>query len=79
VFDAPTIPDADYDALVRELRALEASHPELGEDSVSHVVGAPASTVFSPVTHAEPMLSLDNVFDHDELRAWSERARRVWA
>jgi DNA ligase (NAD+) len=77
VFDAPTIPDADYDALVRELRALEASHPELNtEDSVSHVVGAPASTVFSPVTHAEPMLSLDNVFDHDELRGWSERAAK---
>ncbi len=77
VFDAPTIPDADYDALVRELRALEASHPELNtEDSVSHSVGAPASTVFSPVTHAEPMLSLDNVFDHDELRAWSDRAAK---
>ncbi len=77
VFDAPTIPDADYDALVRELRALEASHPELNsDDSVSHLVGAPASTVFSPVTHAEPMLSLDNVFDHDELRAWSERAAK---
>ena len=77
VFDAPTIPDADYDALVRELRALEASHPELNtENSVSHSVGAPASTVFSPVTHAEPMLSLDNVFDHDELRAWSERAAK---
>ena len=77
VFDAPTIPDADYDALVRELRALEASHPELNrEDSVSHAVGAPASAVFSPVTHAEPMLSLDNVFDHDELRAWSDRAAK---
>jgi len=77
VFDAPTIPDADYDALVRELRALEASHPELNrEDSVSHSVGAPASSVFSPVTHAEPMLSLDNVFDHDELRAWSDRAAK---
>ena len=77
VFDAPTIPDADYDALVRELRALEASHPELNrEDSVSHSVGAPASAVFSPVTHAEPMLSLDNVFDHDELRAWSDRAAK---
>jgi DNA ligase (NAD+) len=77
VFDAPTIPDADYDVLVRELRALEADHPELNtEDSVSHLVGAPASTVFSSVTHAEPMLSLDNVFDHDELRAWSDRAAK---
>ncbi len=78
VFDAPTIPDADYDALVRELRALEASHPELNaDDSVSHLVGAPPSQVFSPVTHAEPMLSLDNVFDHDELRAWSERTAKA--
>jgi DNA ligase (NAD+) len=78
VHDAPTIPDADYDALVRELRAIEAEHPELNvEDSVSHKVGAPPSTVFTPVTHAEPMLSLDNVFDVEELRAWSERAART--
>jgi DNA ligase (NAD+) len=78
VHDAPTIPDADYDALVRELRALEAEHPELGtDDSVSQKVGAPASTVFTPVVHAEAMLSLDNVFDVSELRAWSERAAKV--
>ena len=77
VHDAPTIPDADYDALVRELRTLEEEFPELNvEDSVSHSVGAPVSTVFTPVRHAEPMLSLDNVFDHDELRAWSERAAK---
>jgi DNA ligase (NAD+) len=77
VFDAPTIPDADYDALVRELRELEATHPELNvDDSVTHLVGAPASTVFSPVTHAEPMLSLDNVFDVDELTAWSDRVAK---
>ena len=77
VLDAPTIPDADYDALVRELRALEEEFPELNvEDSVTHRVGAPVSTVFTPVRHAEPMLSLDNVFDHDELRAWSERAAK---
>ena len=45
VHDAPTIPDADYDALVRELRALEEEFPELNvEDSVSHSVGAPVST-----------------------------------
>ena len=78
VLDAPTIPDADYDALVRELRAIEAEHPELNvEDSVSHKVGAPPSTLFTPVTHAEPMLSLDNVFDVSELRAWSERAAKT--
>ena len=73
--DAPLIPDADYDALVRERRALEEGYPDL-HDLSSDVVGAPAAAVFSPVTHAEPMLSLDNVFDEDELRAWSERAER---
>ncbi len=77
VHDAPTIPDADYDALVRELRSLEAEHPELRtDDSVSERVGAPASAVFSPVVHAEAMLSLDNVFDVNELRAWSERVAK---
>ena len=74
VNDAPLIPDADYDALVRELRELEALHPELNvEDSVTRKVGAPTSTVFTEVVHAEPMLSLDNVFDEVELRAWGER------
>jgi DNA ligase (NAD+) len=73
--DAPVIPDADYDALVRELRALEEAHPELQRaDSPTHHVGAPAASGFAPVSHAEPMLSLDNVFDVDELRAWAQRA-----
>jgi DNA ligase (NAD+) len=77
VNDAPTIPDADYDALARELRALEAEHPELGNDeSVSKGVGAPASTVFSEVVHTEPMLSLDNVFDVNELTAWAQRCAK---
>ena len=77
VHDAPIIPDADYDALVQELRALEAEHPELrSESSVTSRVGAPSSTVFSEVVHAEPMLSLDNVFDEDELRTWSDRVAR---
>ena len=72
--DAPTVPDADYDALVRELRSIEERHPELrASDSVSATVGAPASTAFQEVRHAEVMLSLDNVFDEDELRAWAER------
>jgi len=75
VHDDPVIPDADYDALVNELRELERRHPEVGA-SESGRVGAPASTVFSPVSHAEAMLSLDNVFDEDELRAWSERVER---
>jgi len=75
--DAPTLPDADYDALVRELRELEAAHPELADEhSVTRRVGAPVSTVFSPVTHEEPMLSLDNVFDAEELNAWCARVAK---
>lgn len=74
VNDAPTIPDGDYDALVRELRALEAEHPELATaDSVTQLVGAPVSTVFQPVQHRSAMLSLDNAFDEEELRAWTDR------
>ena len=69
------MPDADYDELAKELRALDAAHPEL-RDVFSDSVGAAISTVFSPVTHVEPMLSLDNVFDEEELRAWSERVER---
>ena len=73
--DSPLVPDADYDALVRELKVLESAHPELvAPDSPTQLVGAPVSNVFSPVTHAEPMLSLDNVFDVEELVAWAERA-----
>jgi len=75
--DAPEIPDADYDALLVELRALESEHPELESDaSVTHQVGAGTSAVFSEVIHAEPMLSLDNVFDVDELAAWADRVAR---
>ena len=77
VHDAPLVPDGDYDALVRELRTLEERYPELQSDaSVSQKVGAPRSAVFSEVLHGEPMLSLDNVFDEDELRAWSERVAK---
>jgi DNA ligase (NAD+) len=80
VHDAPTLPDADYDALVRELRELEEAHPELADDqSVTRRVGAPVSTVFSPVTHEEPMLSLDNVFDAEELEAWCARVAKSLA
>lgn len=74
VEDSPVIPDADYDQMVKELIGLEAAHPELVvESSPSLRVGAPTSTAFSPVSHGQPMLSLDNVFDEAELREWSER------
>ncbi len=75
--DAPEIPDADYDHLVRELRELEAAHPELVvEDSPTAAVGVAPSATFAPVEHRVPMMSLDNSFDHDELRAWATRVAR---
>ena len=75
--NAPEIPDADYDLLVTELRSLEAEYPELAApDSPSHWVGSPGRTTFDEVEHRVPMQSLDNVFDIDELRAWSERVVR---
>jgi DNA ligase (NAD+) len=76
--DAPVITDADYDALVRELRAIEADHPELATpDSPTRAVGAGAATgLFAEVRHRLPMMSLDNAFDEAELEAWADRLRR---
>ncbi|MCB0965907.1 MAG: NAD-dependent DNA ligase LigA [Ilumatobacter sp.] len=75
--DAPELPDADFDALARELRALEAEFPEYAvPDSPALAVGGAASTAFAPVTHAVPMTSLDNAMDADELRAWADRVVR---
>ncbi len=75
--DAPEIPDADFDLLKRELLDLEAAHPELVRaDSPTQTVGADPSTLFEPVEHRVPMMSLDNAFDRDELNAWADRARR---
>lgn len=75
--DDPEIPDADYDLLKRELQELEAAHPELVRlDSPTQAVGADPSTLFAPVEHRVPMMSLDNAFDRDELSAWADRVRR---
>ncbi|HET8930878.1 MAG TPA: NAD-dependent DNA ligase LigA [Acidimicrobiales bacterium] len=72
--DAPTIPDADYDALFAELRALEAEEPDLiTPDSPTQRVGGAASPLFAEVRHATPMQSLDNVFDRDALAGWIHR------
>ncbi|MBK6873223.1 MAG: NAD-dependent DNA ligase LigA [Kineosporiaceae bacterium] len=77
VRDAPTISDAEFDVLLRELEQLENDHPELRTpDSPTQVVGGTWSTDFAPVDHLERMLSLDNVFDTDELTAWAERVQR---
>ncbi len=76
--DAPIISDAEYDELVRQLRALEEEFPELiTPDSPTGQVGsAPVTTLFAPVVHRVPMMSLDNAFGEDELRAWVERLHR---
>jgi DNA ligase (NAD+) len=75
--DDPLISDADYDALVRELRALEEEYPELATpDSPTQEVGGAPSTVFAPVEHAVPMMSLDNAFALEELLAWGARTER---
>ncbi len=74
---APEIPDAVYDQHKRELLELEAAHPELARpDSPTQTVGADPSTLFEPVEHRVPMMSLDNAFDREELSAWADRARR---
>ena len=75
--DAPEIPDAEYDALVRELSALESDHPDLiPPDSPTQRVGGRAVTTFAPVEHRVPMMSLDNAFSADEVEAWVDRTRR---
>ncbi len=72
--DAPEIADAEYDALVRELRAIEAEHPDLVvPESPTTTVGATPSTLFAEVAHRVPMMSLDNVFSPEELQAWADR------
>ena len=77
VDDAPEIPDADFDALLVELRGLEDRHPWLvtADSPTQRVAGAGRST-FDEVVHRVPMRSLDNAFSVEELRAWSERVLR---
>lgn len=76
VLDAPTIPDAEYDRLFRELLQLEQAHPELiTPDSPSQRVGATPLVQFSQVTHSVPMLSLGNGFDESDVTAFDRRVR----
>ncbi len=78
ILDAPEIPDAEYDALFRELQALETEHPELrSPDSPTQRVGAPLSSALAKVTHRRPMISLANAFSPEELTAWEERNARI--
>ncbi|WP_417615513.1 NAD-dependent DNA ligase LigA [Oceanisphaera sp.] len=74
IADAPTVPDAEYDRLMRELIALEQAHPELLDaSSPSQKVGGAPVSAFPEVRHALPMLSLDNVFSDEELAAFEKR------
>ena len=74
VLDDPAVPDAEYDRLYRELKALEEANPELvTADSPTQRVGDVPLDAFDQVQHEVPMLSLDNVFEDDELRAFDKR------
>src|SRR6185312_9050843 len=73
--DAPTVSDADYDALRRQYEALEQAHPEL-VDAQSAKVGAAPSEKFAKVRHSVPMLSLGNIFADDEVAEFCARVRR---
>ena len=80
VADQPEISDAEYDALFRELQALEDEYPELRTpDSPTQRVGGQPLEKFEQVRHLRPMLSLANARDEDELRAWDARNRRLLA
>ncbi|MDQ4044210.1 MAG: NAD-dependent DNA ligase LigA, partial [Chloroflexota bacterium] len=77
ILDAPTATDAEYDELMNELRHLEAEHPELiTPESPTQRVGAEALSTFKQIEHVRPMLSLSNVYNEEELRAWADRAER---
>ncbi len=78
VLDRPTMSDAEYDRLFRELQEIEREHPALRTpDSPTVRVGAEPATALAKHTHLLPMLSLGNAFDDDELREWEERMVRI--
>ncbi len=77
VLDSPVISDAEYDALMRELRGLEERYPELiTPDSPTQRVGSPPAKEFRQVSHAEPMLSLDDAFTEEEVLEFDKRIKR---
>src|SRR5919107_2682423 len=78
ILDQPTATDAEYDAFVRELRNIEAEHPELiTPESPTQRVGAAPQGRFSQIRHPLPMLSLSNVYSRDEVAAWAARLDRI--
>jgi DNA ligase (NAD+) len=78
VLDAPTLTDAEWDRMLRDLKEIEAAHPELiAPDSPTQRVGAEPATQFRKVQHIAPMYSLANAFSAAELTAWEERNARI--
>src|ERR1700729_1572087 len=76
VEDSPELTDAQYDARMNSLKKLEAEHPELvTPDSPSQRVGGKPKEGFAKLAHSRPMLSLDNAYNEEELRAWDQRVR----
>jgi DNA ligase (NAD+) len=76
VLDAPVLTDAQYDGLINQLKALEAEHPELiTPDSPTRRVGGKPADGFQKVPHSRPMLSLDNAYNEEDLKAWDTRVR----
>lgn len=77
VLDQPTLSDAEYDALERELKALEAEHPDLADpNSPTRRVGAPPVEAFEPGHHEPPMYSLDNAYSEGEVRDWDSKVQK---
>src|SRR6201986_4353710 len=78
VLDAPELDDAEFDALMRELKEIEAKHPEwVTPDSPTQRVGGKPKEGFAKVTHSRPMLSLANVNTPEELADWDRRVRAL--
>ena len=78
VLDDPELSDAEFDALVNQLKAIEAEHPELiSPDSPTQRVGGKPREGFVKVPHSTPMLSLDNAYNEDELRDWERRVHEL--
>src|SRR5580693_1940009 len=78
VVDNPEISDAEFDKLMRELKDLEAEHPDLiTPDSPTQRVGGKPREGFVKVAHSSPMLSLDNTYNEEELRGWERRVHEL--
>src|ERR1700741_4112286 len=78
VLDQPEISDAEFDKLMQQLKDLEAEHPDLiTADSATPRVGGKPREAFVKVAHSSPMLSLDNTYSEEELRAWERRVHEL--